>query len=221
MVHNNLGTAYLFKERLKEARQSFEVSSALSPSSTDPYINMGHIHARNKEWNKAKLKYDLALKLGANRSQVFFNSGLMRLKLNKAEEALPFLLEAIKIKNHRFLYHQELGNAFRMVKQYDSALKSYRKVLELEPNHVEAQNNIGVIFWNLKALDKAELEFKKALAMEDKNTIHKNLANLYIAKKKFSKAIPHLKTVIARNPDDSRTRSLLHVVEIIKDTPTQ
>jgi superkiller protein 3 len=108
-----------------------------------------------------------------------------------------------------------------MVKQYDSALKSYRKVLELEPNHVEAQNNIGVIFWNLKALDKAEVEFKKALAMEDKNTIHKNLANLYIAKKKFSKAISHLKTVIARNPDDSRTRSLLHVVEIIKDTPTQ
>ena len=221
MAHNNLGTAYLSKKRLKEARQSFEVSSALSPSSAEPYINMGHIHARNEEWDKAKLKYDLALKLGANRSQVFFNSGLMRLKLNKPEEAVPFLLEAIKIKNHRFLYHQELGNAFRMVKQYDSALKSYRKVLELEPNHVEAQNNIGVIFWNLKALDKAEVEFKKALAMEDKNTIHKNLANLYIAKKKFSKAIPHLKTVIARNPDDSRTRSLLHVVEIIKDTPTQ
>jgi len=221
MAHNNLGTAYLSKKRLKEARQSFEVSSALSPSSAEPYINMGHIHARHEEWDKAKLKYDLALKLGANRSQAFFNSGLMRLKLNKPEEAVPFLLEAIKIKNHRSLYHQELGNAFRMVKQYDSALKSYRKVLELEPNHVEAQNNIGVIFWNLKALDKAEVEFKKALAMEDKNTIHKNLANLYIAKKKFSKAISHLKTVIARNPDDSRTRSLLHVVEIIKDTPTQ
>ena len=221
MVHNNLGTAYLSKERLKEARKSFEISSALSPSSTDPYINMGHIDSRNKEWDKAKLKYDLALKLGANRSQVFFNSGLMRLKLNKPAEALPFLLEAIKIKNHRSLYHHELGNAFRMLKQYDSALKSYRKVLELEPNHVEAQNNIGVIFWNLKALDKAELEFKKALAMEDKNTIHNNLANLYIAKKQFSKAIPHLKTVIKRKPNDSRARSLLHVVEIIQNIPTR
>ena len=219
MVHNNMGTAYLSKERLKEARKSFEVSSALSPSSTDPYINMGHIDARNKEWDKAKLKYDLALKLGANRSQVFFNSGLMRLKLNKPAEALPFLLEAIKIKNHRPLYHQELGNAFRMLKQYDSALKSYRKVLELEPNYVEAQNNIGVIFWNLKVLDKAELEFKKALAIEDKTKIHNNLANLYIAKKQFSKAIPHLKTVIKRKPNDSRARSLLHVVEIIQNIP--
>ena len=221
MVHNNMGTAYLSKERLKEARKSFEVSSALSPSSTDPYINMGHIDARNKEWDKAKLKYDLALKLGANRSQVFFNSGLMRLKLNKPAEALPFLLEAIKIKNHRPLYHQELGNAFRMLKQYDSALKSYRKVLELEPNYVEAQNNIGVIFWNLKVLDKAELEFKKALAIEDKTKIHNNLANLYIAKKQFSKAIPHLKTVIKRKPNDSRARNLLHVVEIIQNIPTR
>ena len=221
MVHNNMGTAYLSKERLKEARKSFEVSSALSPSSTDPYINMGHIDARNKEWDKAKLKYDLALKLGANRSQVFFNSGLMRLKLNKPAEALPFLLEAIKIKNHRPLYHQELGNAFRMLKQYDSALKSYRKVLELEPNYVEAQNNIGVIFWNLKILDKAELEFKKALVLKDKTKIHNNLANLYIAKKQFSKAIPHLKTVLGRKPNDSRARNLLHVVEIIQNIPTR
>jgi len=221
MVHNNMGTAYLSKERLKEARKSFEVSSALSPSSTDPYINMGHIDARNKEWDKAKLKYDLALKLGANRSQVFFNSGLMRLKLNKPAEALPFLLEAIKIKNHRPLYHQELGNAFRMLKQYDSALKSYRKVLELEPNYVEAQNNIGVIFWNLKILDKAELEFKKALVMKDKTKIHNNLANLYIAKKQFSKAIPHLKTVLGRKPNDSRARILLNVVEIIQNIPTR
>ena len=221
MAHNNLGTAYLFKDRLKEAQKSFEISSSLSPSSTDPYINMGHIHSRNKEWDKAKLKYDLSLKLGANRSQVFFNSGLMRLKLNQPAEAVPFLLEAIKIKNHRSLYHHELGNAFRMLKQYDSALKSYRKALELEPNHVEAQNNIGLIFWNLKALDKAELALKKALAMEDKNTIHSNLANLYIAKKQFSKAIPHLKTVIKRKPNDSRARNLLHVVEIIQNIPTR
>jgi superkiller protein 3 len=76
-----------------------------------------------------------------------------------------------------------------MLKQYDSALKSYRRVLKLEPNQVEAQNNIGIIFWNLKVLDKAELAFKKALTMEDKNTVHNNLANLYIAKKQFSKAI--------------------------------
>jgi protein O-mannosyl-transferase len=221
MVHNNLGTAYLTKERYKEAGRSFKTSSALNPSSTEPYINLGHMEARNEEWSKAKLKYDLALKLGANRAQVFYNSGLMRLKLNKPKEAIPFLLEAIKIKSYRSRYHHELGNAYRVIKQYDLALQSYRKVIELEPNHVEAQNNIGVIFWNLKALDKAELEFKKALLMEDKNTIHNNLANLYIAKKQFSKAIPHLKTVIARNPANSRARSLLHIVEIIKDTPTR
>ena len=131
------------------------------------------------------------------------------------------MLEAIKIKNHRAIYHHELGNAFRVIKQYDSALKSYRKALKLEPNHVEAQNNIAVIFWKLNALDKAEMEFKKALVMEDKNTIHKNLANVYIAKKQFSMAIPHLKTVIERNPNDSRARSLLHVVEIIQKIPSR
>ena len=51
--------------------------------------------------------------------------------------------------------------------------------------------------------------------------IHKNLANVYIAKKQFSMAIPHLKTVIERNPNDSRARSLLHVVEIIQKIPSR
>jgi Flp pilus assembly protein TadD len=57
--------------------------------------------------------------------------------------------------------------------------------------------------------------------MEDKNTIHSNLANLYIAKKQFSKAIPHLKIVIERKPNDTRARNLLHVVEIIQNIPTR
>jgi Flp pilus assembly protein TadD len=222
MAHNNLGTAYLFEDRLDEARKSFEISLALSPSSTDPYINLGHIHLRNKEWDKARIKFDLALKLGASRSQVFFNSGLMRLRLNQPEEALPFLLKAIEIKSHRALYHYELGNAFRKLKQHDSALKAYRRALELEPSYVEAQNNIGVIFWNLKVLDKAEIEFKKALQMSDgKVTIHSNLANLYIAQKRFSQAIPHLKSVTSQRPDDLRAKNLLHIAEVLQQTKAQ
>ena len=217
MAHNNLGTAYLSDERLKEAEKSFEASLALAPSSTDPYINLGHIHARNKEWDKARIKFDLALKLGASRSQVFFNSGLMRLRLKKTEEALPFLLKAVEIKPYRDIYHYELGNAFRALEQYDLALKAYRKALKLKPNHVEAQNNIGVIFWNLKALGKAEIEFEKALAMNSNRvTVHNNLANLYIAQKRFSEAIPHLKAVVSERPNDTRARNLLHIAEVIQ-----
>jgi len=221
IVHNNLGTAYLSMERLKDAQESFEVSSAILPSSPEPYINMGHINARNKEWSKAKLKFDLALKLGSNRSQVFYNSGLMRLKLNKHEESLPFFLEAIKIKNHRPIYYYELGNAFRKLKQHDLALKAYKKVLELDRTHIEAQNNIGVVFWNLKLLNQAETAFKKALEMEDKVTIHNNLANLYIAQKRFRKAITHLKTVIKKTPNDVRARNLLSIVEVIQTIPNK
>ena len=57
--------------------------------------------------------------------------------------------------------------------------------------------------------------------MENKITIHNNLANLYIAQKRFSKAIPHLKTVIAKQPNDLRARNLLHIVEVIQKIPTQ
>ncbi|KMP10899.1 hypothetical protein UR09_04880 [Candidatus Nitromaritima sp. SCGC AAA799-A02] len=217
MVHNNLGTAYLAQERLREAERAFEVALALAPSSTNPYINLGHIHARKKEWEQARSKFDLALKLGATRSQVFFNAGLMRLRLDQPGEAVSFLLKAIEIKSHRAQYHFELGNAYRSLEQYDSSLKSYRRTLELQPDHVEAQNNIGVIFWKLKAWDRAEAAFKKALAMKyDKVAIHNNLANLYLAQKLFGKAIPHLEKVIALRPGDQRAQNLLHIAQVLQ-----
>ena len=53
-----------------------------------------------------------------------------------------------------------------------------------------------------------------------KVTVHNNLANLYIAQKHFGKAIPHLKTVIAKRPNDLRARNLLHIVEVIQQIVT-
>ena len=54
----------------------------------------------------------------------------------------------------------------------------------------------------------------------NKATIHNNLANLYIAQKRFSKAIPHLKTVVEKQPNDKRARNMLHIVEIIQKAVT-
>ena len=54
----------------------------------------------------------------------------------------------------------------------------------------------------------------------DKVIIHNNLANLYIAQNRFSKAIPHLKTVVDKRPNDKRALSLLHIAEVLQQAVT-
>jgi len=83
-------------------------------------------------------------------------------------------------------------------------------------------NNIGVIFWNLKAYEKAEIEFKKALDIQqDLPEIHHNLAALHLKNNRYASAIPHLEQVLRLQPGNATAQKLLdHAVSQMKKGPS-
>lgn len=46
---------------------------------------------------------------------------------------------------------------------YPKAIENYHKVLELDPNHHMACNDVGVVYWTMGRLDKADEFFRRAL----------------------------------------------------------
>ena len=88
-------------------------------------------------------------------------------------------------------------NGKDLIKFFDEALIEFRQTLQIQPEHPQAQNNIGFIFWNLKAYEKSEIEFKKALSINHKlPEIHYNLAVIYLKKNHIADAVFHLKQVL-------------------------
>jgi protein O-mannosyl-transferase len=62
------------------------------------------------------------------------------------EEAVGHLRQAIDIhplyKNAYLL----LGNAYNYLEQYEAAIDSYQKALQLDPGYAEAQRNLGITY---------------------------------------------------------------------------
>ena len=62
----------------------------------------------------------------------------------------------------------------------DVAKKLYQKVIEIDPNHEDAHNNLGIIFSNSGDLEKAKSCYEKALTINPKNfNAYNNIGNIF------------------------------------------
>lgn len=98
-------------------------------------------------------------------------------------------LRGQRLLDQKFDYYCKLGNEqikmdpkdcrpyfttavhYMHIGQYDKAIVNYHKVLELEPKHHMAWNDLGVCLWLQGRLDKAEECFRKAANSMD-GTVH-------------------------------------------------
>ncbi len=217
LVRNNLATAYLAENRLDLAKNELEAVVKLDPLYSNAYINLGHILVRQKKTNEALPYFDRALELGSERPEVFYNAGLVRLQSGQPNEAIPLLVKAVGLKPNNEGYRFQLGNAYREIKNYDNAILQYRILARRNPKHVEARNNIGVIFWNLKDYALAEREFLLALQEEEKYPeVHGNLASLYLVTGRPEKALVHLKRLEEMRPQSPRLAQLRELYQKMK-----
>lgn len=82
------------------------------------------------------------------------------------------------------------------------AKELYALVISNSPGHVQAKNNLGVIYMNQKNYKAAEKLFKEALVIKPKYVdLHYNLACLYAQKKEYARSFHYLKTAIGINPE--------------------
>ncbi|MBI4641081.1 MAG: tetratricopeptide repeat protein [Candidatus Tectomicrobia bacterium] len=83
--------------------------------------------------------------------------------------------------NNQGLTHWQFG-------QYDQAIASYTKVLEIDPRFAEAYNNRGVAYHDKGQYDQAITDFNRALKINPEDPkIYKNRALAYHFKLEYEK----------------------------------
>lgn len=120
-----------------------------------------------------------------------YNLGLFYLNNNDVDRAISHLNRAISLEPRHYLAYNALGLALAMKGELQEALKAYTRCLEINPAFSEARNNLGSLYQELGYLDKAEEEFKKALAdpsYQAKELPAYNLARLYFLKEQYEEA---------------------------------
>ena len=96
-----------------------------------------------------------------------------------------------------------LGLAYRGLNQFDSALISFNKALELKPKYGDAMSKMGEVFGqNLQMTDKAEECFMKALQINPKDeSALENLGIVYGMKHDYKNSLYYFQKALEVKPD--------------------
>ncbi len=124
------------------------------------------------------------------------------LKLNRIDEAVKHLNEALRFNaNHHDVYGN-LGFALIQQRKYDQATINLKKALEIKPDFAEAHNDMGRIMALQGRFEEAATHFSEALetkpAFVEART---NLGNIYFAMGRIDNAVEQYLEAVSLRPD--------------------
>ncbi|MBN1365099.1 MAG: tetratricopeptide repeat protein [Syntrophaceae bacterium] len=120
-------------------------------------------------------------------------TALKKKKIEEKIEAKPKTAEAKKLYAQAIQKHQE--------GKLKEAKRLYKKVVKIDPQNVEALNNLGVIYMNKKVYKWAIIRLNDALKVKyDYPEAHYNLACIYAQNNDLSRSISYLKNAVGFNP---------------------
>ena len=123
---------------------------------------------------------------------------------NKAELNKDTASAEIKVKpdiaDSKIFYAQALQRQHEG--KLEEAKNLYKKVVKIDPQNMQALNNLGVIYMSLKRYKWAIIRFNDALNIKHNYTdAHYNLACLYAQKNDVPQSLFYLKNAIEFNPE--------------------
>ncbi len=138
---NNLGTVYLDKGEWDVAIAYFkEVAESLVYTSPHlPLSNLGWAYYNKKAYEQAEKYYLEALEIAPKFINALRGLGLTYMAMGKVPEGIEILESAVKEYPRMALLYFDLGTAYTLLHDYESALNAYKKVDELAPKSALAR----------------------------------------------------------------------------------
>jgi tetratricopeptide (TPR) repeat protein len=185
-----LGSVYLDRQEIAEARESFAGALKLRASYPDTFAN---------SWN---------------------NLGLLAAREGRAGEAIGFFQEALKLSPDHSIALDNLGSAYRQLKHWDEARKTYERALRSNPNDAEANYGIGMVFAQNDDTARAFDSLQQALKLRPVYPeALNNLGILYLRTQRGDEAVTTFEECIRVAPAFDQAYLNLARVYIIEETP--
>lgn len=90
--------------------------------------------------------------------------GLVALQRGDANEAVAVVQRAIELQEGVPEFHGNLGSAFSALRQWDDAIRCYRRAVELQRDYTDGWQNLGRVLKRLGRLEEAIGHLDEAIA---------------------------------------------------------
>ncbi len=196
------------KEKLyREALEHLNVAIALHPKYSQALLLLGNTHYKLKDVNTSMQFYEKALAVRPGFYDVYFNLGVLYRDAGNYPVAIKNFKLASQSKQILPAY-DALAQVYEFAGKKDSAIQTYRALLEKFPDNPNAKMKIGILLGQQNP-EEAKKYFKTDIAnlrkelSSDKNNIDKmmSLADLYEKVQSIDSAMTLYNSIVSIKPD--------------------
>ncbi len=164
-----LGRAKYNENRFDEAIAVFERCLKLDPKDVKAEDNLGLSYQALGRSDEAIVAYRQAIAWQADSplkdAGPYIDLGAVLVEMDRIEEAVPHLLQAVAIAPRDVKAHRELGKAYLKLNRLPEAQNELEKVVELAPKGAPGHFILGQIYRKLGLADRAKAEFDRYAAL--------------------------------------------------------
>jgi rhomboid protease GluP len=128
------------------ALQRFKEAAASAPRDERPHEDMGKIYLEQKKWNDAAREYGLALNLNSTSPEAKLGMAQVQMEMGNPARTQEYLESIQKDFPQTAEAQNELAALFTQHKFYAQAIEHYLTALRLDPNMIEAQNDLAWLY---------------------------------------------------------------------------
>jgi Flp pilus assembly protein TadD len=178
-AHFELGRVLQDMGRLREAKDQFDRSLALSPNDYLTLTRLGALLADQGDLKGARATFERALGMDSTNAEVQNNLGIVLDELGELPAARLHLESALKIDPEYALAHGNLGIVLGRIGDLDGAVNHLERSLKIDPLQPAMQNTLGEILMKAGRTGDARLHFEEALRLDpDFGKAQRNLAGI-------------------------------------------
>ena len=137
----------------------------------------------------------------------FFDQGTALYNQGQYKEAAAMFAQALPLAKEKNIpvVLSRLADSYSKAKDYDQAVATYQKALQLTPDDAALHNNLGSVYASTGKLPEAQAEFEKAASLDPTNAsrYYFNIGAIMYNLGKMDEALTAFKKVISLDPKNA------------------
>ncbi len=200
------GSVFFQRGYLDQAEAAFQIALRDDPESAEALYGIGSVYLDQQKNTQAQECFARALKLRASYPDTLANSwnnlGLLAGRAGRTTEAVGDFQKALRLSPDHLIALNNLGGAYRQLKQWDDARTTYERALQLSPNNSDSNYGLGMVYAQLDDTSRAFELLEKALkARPVFPEALNNLGILYLRTKRPDDAVASFQESIRVAPE--------------------
>jgi Flp pilus assembly protein TadD/cytochrome oxidase Cu insertion factor (SCO1/SenC/PrrC family) len=209
-AYYNLGTLYLRKNNLAEARRYLEQTVKLRPEYPEAWNNLGMIAGQQNEYDDAIRNFNQSLAQRPGYVIALLNLGNIHRRQGNVAESTRLLNRAVELEPENAEANYSMGMLYARQNDVAQATALLQKAVALRPDYADAINNLGVLYVRQGKNSDAEQQFTTCIRVAPNfDQAYLNLARLYMLMQEKEKARETLQALLKLHPEHKLAQQAL------------